>query len=231
MRNTYANVKEVERSRETVTRRNKRDPPNLENNAITLFHKQFFEGPSFNCVSCQRLLYRSSVSRLNMKNYVNIQEDLLSSCITSIKSHDGLQYICSCCKSSILKGTIPSISVANGLEFDEIPNELKDLKSLEAVFISQRIPFMKLVALPRGKQKSVHGCVVNIPIEIQQSLSVLPRVPSSDSFITVKLKRKIKYRGHVFMQTIRPRKIKNALHNLKCVMKNPLYEDVILNDK
>lgn len=55
---------------------------------------------------------------------------------TSIKSHDGLQYICSCCKSSFLKGTIPNISVANGLELDEIPNELKDLNSLEAVFIS-----------------------------------------------------------------------------------------------
>lgn len=36
--------------------------------------------------------------------------------------------------------------------------------------------------------------------------------------------------GNVFMQNIKPRKIENALHNLKFVMKNPLFEDVILND-
>lgn len=36
--------------------------------------------------------------------------------------------------------------------------------------------------------------------------------------------------GNVFIQNIKPRKIENALHNLKFVMKNPLLEDVILND-
>ena len=128
------------------------------------------------------------------------------------------------------KGKMPSISIGNSLELDEVPHELSDLNSLEAIFISRRIPFMKLVTLPRGKQRSVHGCVVNIPIEPEQNLSVLPRVPSPDSLITVRLKRKIQYRGHVFLQNIRPQKIENALHILKDVMKNPLYNDVTLNE-
>lgn len=37
------------------------------------------------------------------------------------------------------------------------------------------------------------------------------------------------YRGHVFTQTIRPDKIRNALYTLKYVLQNPLYEDVVLN--
>ena len=122
-----------------------------------------------------------------------------------------MNIICSICKNALLKGKIANISIANGLDLDELPHELEDLNNLEAVFISRRIPFMKLVGLPRGKQKSVHGCVVNVPIEPEETLSVLPRVPCSDSLITVKLKRKIKYRGHVFMQNIRPKKIENAL--------------------
>ena len=64
---------------------------------------------------------------------------------------------------------------------------------------------MKLLGLPRGKQKAIHGCVVNVPVEPDQSVAVLPRVPSPDTVIPVRLKRKIQYRGHVLMQNIRPK--------------------------
>ena len=41
-----------------------------------------------------------------------------------------------------------------GLALDRMPN---DLNTLELCMISLRIPFMKLVALPSGKQRSIHG--------------------------------------------------------------------------
>ena len=55
----------------------------------------------------------------------------------------------------------------------------KDLNALETVFISRRIPFMKIRALPRGKQRAMH--------EPEQLVSVLPRVPSPETFIPVKV--------------------------------------------
>ena len=53
-------------------------------------------------------------------------------------------------------------------------------------------------------------------------MSVLPRHPSAYAFITVKLKRKLQYRGHV-----RPQKIEDALHCLKYDLKNTFYDDVM----
>jgi len=137
-------------------------------------------------------------------------------CRTLKISFDNVEYICKSCLNTLKKGLLPTIAVAIGLQLDEIPQQLQDLNTLETVFISRRIPFMKLLALPRGRQRSI--------------LSVLPRMPSSDSFVTVKLKRKLQYREHVFVQNIRPKKIEDALHNLKYNLQNPLYSDVILND-
>ena len=125
---------------------------------------------------------------------------------------------------------MPSLAASNGLHLDEIPHQLKDLNPLETVFVSRRVPFMKVVALPSGQQKAVHGTVVNVLIEPEESVSTLPRVPSSESIVLVKLKRKLAYRGHVLVQNIHPQKIKDALYTLKYVIQNPLYEDVIFNE-
>ena len=122
------------------------------------------------------------------------------------------------------------MSVANGLQLDDIPQQLHELTSLEVIFIARRIPFMKLLGLPRGKQKAIHGCVVDVPVEPEQAVAVLPRVPSPDTVIPVRLKRKIQYRGHVLMQNIRPQKIRDALSLLKYGLSNPLYDDVVVNE-
>jgi hypothetical protein len=64
---------------------------------------------------------------------------------------------------------LPVLAIANGLDLDEVPQTLRDLNQLETTFISRRIQFMKLLALPRGRQKAVHGCVVNIPKVMQMN--------------------------------------------------------------
>lgn len=137
------------------------------------------------------------------------------------------EYICSFCKRFLKKNELPSLAVCNNLQLDDTPQVLKDLNALEVSFVAKRIPFMKLLALPRGKQKSVHGCVVNIPVEPEQTVSVLPRVPSSASMIMVKLKRKLHYRGHVFLQNIQPQRVLHALHTLRSI--NPLYSDITVD--
>ena len=40
---------------------------------------------------------------------------------------------------------------------------LCDLNALELRLISIRIPFMKMVALPCGKQRCIHGLAINVP--------------------------------------------------------------------
>ena len=85
---------------------------------------------------------------------------------------------------------------ANGLQLSEIPPELSDLNALEIRLICLRVPFMKMVALPSGKQRSIHGPAVNVPSKVDTICNMLPRLPSQSELVPLKLKRKLAYRGH-----------------------------------
>ena len=51
------------------------------------------------------------------------------------------------------------------MELGEIPEELKTLNGLELCLLCRRIPFIKLIKVPRGKQKGIKGATVNVPTE------------------------------------------------------------------
>lgn len=85
---------------------------------------------------------------------------------------------------------------ANHLELSPLPTELTDLNDLQTGLIQLRIPFMKMAALPSGKQRKICGPAVNVPSNIDNICSVLPRLPSQSELIPLKLKRKLVYRSH-----------------------------------
>ena len=55
---------------------------------------------------------------------------------------------------------------------------------------------MKMVTLPSGKQRSIHGPAVNVPSKVYTICDMLPRLPSQSELVPLKLKRKLTYRGH-----------------------------------
>ena len=109
-----------------------------------------------------------------------------------------------------------------------LPNDpcvLDDLTDFEARLLSKRIPFMKITALPRGKQQGIVGSVINVPSDVDQTCENLPRTPSSAGIIPVKLKRKQEYKSHVFYEHVRPQKVIEGFEWLK--NNNPHYHHVI----
>ena len=72
----------------------------------------------------------------------------------------------------------------------------KCLNALELRLICLCVPFMKMVALPTGKQWSIHGPAVNVPSKLDTICDVLPRLPSQTEMVPLKLKRKVAYQGH-----------------------------------
>ena len=88
---------------------------------------------------------------------------------------------------------------------------------------------MKMVALPSGKQRSIHGPAVNVPSKVDTICGVLPRLPSQSELVRLKLKRKVAYRGHYMYDYVRPQKVLDALIYLKA--KNPLYADIDVNEQ
>ena len=87
---------------------------------------------------------------------------------------------------------------------------------------------MKLVKLPRGKQKGIRGAAVNVPADLGPACNLLPRLPADAHIVSLKLKRKLEYKQAYLHNTICPEKVITALHHLK--NNNPLYGDIEINE-
>ena len=64
--------------------------------------------------------------------------------------------------------------------------------------------------LPRGRQLSIHGNVVNVPVDVNSVVNTLPRPVNESQIIPIKLKRKLRYKHHYQFQNVRPRKVLEA---------------------
>ena len=180
------------------------------------------------CTCCHRLHFKRSLKLLDMSKFDETNE-IVARCLSSnLKrySPDQNVYICHTCKNDLskTKPIMPAMAAANNLEFEPIPAELQDLNELERRFISLRIPFMKIVGLPRGGQRGIHGQCVNVPSSLKAITTLLPRLPEEVQLVHIKLKRKLEYKGHHMSMKIRPNRILGALQWL--IDNNPLYETV-----
>ena len=128
---------------------------------------------------------------------------------------DGNQWICKNCNIALSRGNMPIQAVANGLRLSQVPPKLSCLNPLEIRLLSLNVPFMKMVALPSGKQRCIHGPAVNVPSKLDSVCTVLPRLPSQSELIPLKLKCKLAYKRHYMFDYVTPGKILNVLRWLK----------------
>lgn len=113
-------------------------------------------------------------------------------------------WICFTCHRKILSGNIPAEAAANKMALEDIPNEMKELNSLEKHLIAIHIPFMKVIALPHGGRQNIHGPVVCVPSDLKR-VTKLPSKPGEDLLLKVKLKRKLNYKGYAEYQFVNPK--------------------------
>ena len=126
----------------------------------------------------------------------------------------------------IKKKKKPCQAVWNKLEVDPLPSVLESLHKLEKAIICKRILFSKVMIMPKGQMPKIKGSICNVPIDISEVHKILPRGADSNGLISVKLKRKLAYRGHVYFEPVRPEYVQHALEFLKA--NNPLYQDVVI---
>ena len=86
---------------------------------------------------------------------------------------------------------------------DPIPDELKDLKKIEKVSISNRILFKKIAIMyGKGEFCKIKASNCHIAIETENICNILPRPAVSNGLIVVKLKSDLKYRGHKYFEQV-----------------------------
>ena len=104
------------------------------------------------CNQLMMMMYRKTVQQFKEFNYDKAPNEFVMPKSASV--HDK-QWICKTCHSTLKRGVLPAQAKGNNLDLDDIPEELSDLNPLEIRLISLRIPFMKMVALPCGKQRAM----------------------------------------------------------------------------
>ena len=184
---------------------------------IKQFHSSIAVGPLFVCTCCHQTWFRKGVCML--KN-INLPTSSRLYC-TKFTSVNDEEWICHTCVGAIRDGKVPKLSVANGMKWPDKPPQL-DLLELEERLISLRIPFMQIRELPRGGQYSLKGNVINVPVDIQPTVSCLPRPMDEKFTIAKQLKKKLSYKKVDFKENVRPLKVLTALHWL--VNKSELYK-------
>ena len=198
---------------------------NAPDEVVNVFLSKVRRAADFVCCSCNRLMYESGVLLFHENGY----EEALIRKINKFRmaSVDNKEWICRNCHLNLKKKKMPPQAKCNGLSLCKIPEELKHLNPLEVRLISRRIPFMKLVSLPRGKQLGIQGPAVNVPTDLDTVCEQFPRLPNECQIISLKLKRKLEYRKAYMHDYIHPWKVITGLQWLK--QNNPLYKDIIIN--
>ena len=69
--------------------------------------------------------------------------------------------------------------------------------------------------MPKGQFPKLKGAICDIPIETMDITNTPPQGADNSGLLTVKLKRKLNFRDHVYFQAVFPESIYAALSYLK----------------
>lgn len=191
-----------------------------EINIVENFHQEVEKGPNYICTSCDQMWYKNGVVTASRGCFKD--ETFMNKILTGVKSFHGKEWICLTCLNAVKKTKLPALSKANEIKFPLKPFEL-DLTNLEERLVAPRIPFMQLHELPRGGQTSLTGNIVNIPTNVNNTVSILPRKVDDAACIPLKLKRRMNLDRHYLYQNVRPNKVIDAVKWL--VKESDLYKE------
>ncbi|XP_030269575.1 uncharacterized protein LOC115579943 [Sparus aurata] len=210
--------------------------------AIAAFRESIRHGPTYICTVCHRAQFPNQVKECKRQKYSK-HAKVAAACLTGKYVHfcdsdcstpcavpqERLhEWICYTCDSYLIRGRIPPMAVINNLELAPIPPKLAVLNMLERQLIAKILPFAKIVALPKGQQRAVHGAVVCVASEVEATVNSLPRPRAEAQLLQVKLKRHIKYKGYRHFYTVNMKNVLAGLATLKETHSE--YKDVFIDE-
>ncbi|CAF1499888.1 unnamed protein product, partial [Adineta steineri] len=179
------------------------------------------EGPTHICSCCGGLWFAYSIREYTIEMLAN--KGLKTEFINTVcYLKHAIIKLCATCRKDIMSNKIPNLALSNGLAFYEIPDCLKTLTELEKRLISPRIPFMVIRTLGFSKQFGLKGNLVNVSMNVDTNVSILPRSFSDTYTIQLKLMRQMKNKNAFMYETIRPKVVHTAV---KYLVQQELYKD------
>ena len=139
-----------------------------------------------------------------------------------IKSKPKSCYVCSRCSRD--KKSPKKFSHENSMIPSTVPLELQNLTQIEEMLIARALPIIR-VYIKFGGQRGFSGHCINLPQNVTELATSLPRYPKDLAVIVVKVKGK----DNTFKDvTVRKEKVHKAL--LWLIRNNPHYSDVTFDE-
>ena len=160
------------------------------------------KGPVYICTCCDQLWYKHSVSSTVS---IRASNPSITKYLLNTRSEGNVEWLCNTCYNYLKKDIVPPCAAVNGMQFPPKPSFF-DLNELECGLLAPRLAFQKLMEAPRGQQLKIHGNIVNVPADVANTVSSLPRLPNETGTIKVKLKRNLLYKSAALSLNIRPAK-------------------------
>ena len=146
----------------------------------------------------------------------------------TVNNESQVATFCHSCMANLKKRKVPKISISNGMELDEVPEELADATDLEQQLFARMLVFLKIFPLPKNRMKGQVGKMINVPLEesdISNTLKTLPRGLDESALVPLRLKKMKKLKNAYAEAFVRPAVCIKAVQKLKS-LKNPHYKDV-----
>ncbi|KPU75573.1 uncharacterized protein Dana_GF26351 [Drosophila ananassae] len=149
------------------------------------FQKMFVENPfGYACSVCDRLWFEK-----DLKKATSADETMLKK-ITALANIADAK-LCTTCKRSMQNKKIPTLATFNGFKYPERPAYLPQLNLIAERLISPRLPFMQIRRIRHvNGQFCISGQIINVPVSVDNMVSVLPRHVDDDFCINVHIKKK-----------------------------------------
>ncbi|KAF0753083.1 ELKS/Rab6-interacting/CAST family member 1-like, partial [Aphis craccivora] len=126
------------------------------------------QGLSEKCYSCHRLRFPSSVNKCNSDTFNRLEMSIPSDAKSTLT-------ICTSCHPHLKKSKVPPLYIGNGYELNSVPSSVTQLNQIEKQMVSLRLPFMKIFKCLRSDGFLIKGNVINVPIDLTKTTSILPR--------------------------------------------------------
>ena len=168
------------------------------------YEEEIRDGPVNPCSCCGGLWPMKSLNETTVAALLRKQlpQDFIDRiCIKRVSPRK--IHLCGTCNKKVLKQIVPALCLAT-YTFPVIPEVLMRMSPLELRFVAPRIAFMHIRPLKYGPQYGLKGSIVNVPINIQDCVAVLPRQFHQMQTIQVRLMRQQHNRTPYMYETICP---------------------------
>lgn len=179
--------------------------------ALRKYNERKVQGPTNECSTCDGNFFAVSIKGVytltELRQDRQLSEELIRAC--RVFPGNRTQFCVSCHESVIVRKQLPKLCWAK-VPLPTVHPVLKAVSRLEEQMVALRIPFMKIRTLGVDQQYGIQGNIVNVPIDINTSVNLLPRHFNQMHTIQVRLKRQMRHRSGYRFATISPRKVRDA---------------------